>query len=348
MPQSPARCLIAVVAFDGVIPFHLSVPCIVFGDALSYDNPFNIVVCAGESGPIKTTAGFGLTGLAPLTVLRKADIIVVPGWRDNLEQPDTRLLNALRNAHRRGAQIVGLCLGTHVLAAAGLLDGRRATTHWEYAEAIAAQFPQVTIDPDVLYVDDGNVLTSAGTAASLDACLYILRRRLGITVANRVARRLVITPHREGGQAQFIQQPIPKTAGDSRLATLIASVRKRLCDAHSLDSLAAEARMSRRSFTRHFKALTGTTVQAWLLSERLAMSQCLLETTDQAVETIANATGFGSAASLRQQFREAFRVSPTAWRMSFGVPSVMPPEKALFVGNPTPKLRSERMSSGRI
>lgn len=317
MTSNSSRCLIAVVAFDRVIPFHLSVPCIVFGDGMPADSPFEVVVCAGERGTLLTTAGFGLTRLAPLSVLKKADAIVVPGWRDVAERPPERLLDALRAAHARGVQIVGLCLGAHVLAEAGLLDGRRATTHWEHALAMAEQFPQVEVDLNVLYVEDGNVLTSAGTAASIDACLHILRQRLGAAEANHVARRLVVSPHREGGQAQFIEQPLPKTVGGTRLARLIDSVRTRLGEVHSLDSLATEAKMSRRTFTRHFKALTGATVQNWLLFERLALSQRLLEQTDQSIERITVLAGFGSVASLRHHFRHAFGVSPSTWRRSF-------------------------------
>ncbi|MGE3773476.1 MAG: DJ-1/PfpI family protein, partial [Gammaproteobacteria bacterium] len=260
-----------MVAFQRVIPFHLSVPCIVFGEGIpAPDNPFEVRVCAGEPGPIETSTGFGLSGLAPLDLLEQADAIVIPGWRDTLDAPPAPLLEALARAHARGIQIVGLCYGTHVLACAGLLDGRRATTHWELADEMARRFPKVSIDPEVLYVEDGNVLTSAGTAASLDACLHVLRQRLGATVANRTARRLVVAPHREGGQAQFIAQPVPKAAADTRLALLLDSLRERLAEPHSLDDLADQVRMSRRSFTRHFRALTGTTVKAWLLTERLA------------------------------------------------------------------------------
>lgn len=330
MSTGAARYLVAVIAFDRVIPFHLSVPCLVFGEGITDENPFDVVVCAGEPGALRTSTGFGLTGLAPLSVVKKAQAIVVPGWRDSMERPPQRLLNALCEAHARGTQIVGLCLGTHVLATAGLLDGRCATTHWEYADRMAAQFPQVRFDTNVLYVEDNNILTSAGTAASLDACLHILRRRLGATVANRAARRLVVSPHREGGQAQFIEQPLPKTSGDTRLARLIDSVRRRLETPHSLDSLAAEAKMSRRSLTRHFKALTGTTVQAWLHSERLAFSQRLLETPDQSIERIAIAAGFGSVASLRQHFRQAFGVSPAVWRRSFGASPTKSPGRVML------------------
>jgi transcriptional regulator GlxA family with amidase domain len=317
MSRGSPRTLVTVVAFDGISPFHLSVPCIVFGDAMGGDSPFEVVVCAAEPAPLRTTAGFSLSDLAPLSAMKKADAIIVPSWRDVNERPPERLLKALRDAHARGAQIVGLCLGAHVLAEAGLLDGRRATTHWEYANDMAARFAAADIDPNVLYVEDGTVLTSAGTAAGIDACLHLVRRRLGAEAANRLARRLVVPPHREGGQAQFIEQPLPSTAGGTRLAQLIDAVRTRLDQPHTLDSLASEASMSRRTFTRHFKALTGTTVQSWLLAERLALSQRLLEQTDQSVERIAEMAGFGSVVSLRHHFRRGLGVSPTTWRRSF-------------------------------
>ncbi|MCL2658210.1 MAG: helix-turn-helix domain-containing protein [Betaproteobacteria bacterium] len=310
---------VAVVAFDRISPFHLSVPCVVFGEALSESNPFEVLVCAAEPEPLRTTAGFALTGLASLNALRRAHAVVVPSWRDVSERPPERLLRALRAAHARGAQIVGLCLGAYVLAEAGLLDGRRATTHWAYAAALAERYPSVDVAPDVLYVEHGQVLTSAGTAAGLDACLHLLRQWLGAEAANRAARRLVVSPHRAGGQAQFIEQPLPNTVGGTRLSRLIESVRQRLHESHDLDSLAAEASMSRRSFTRHFKALTGTSVHAWLLAERLALSQRLLEKTDQPVERVAELAGFGSVVSLRYHFRRTFGVAPMAWRRSFGV-----------------------------
>ena len=321
MDVIPSRTLVAVVAFQRVIPFHLSVPCIVFGEGNpAMPNSFEVRVCAGEDGPIKTSAGFGLTDLEPLALLEEADIIVIPGWRDSLDTPPKPLLDALVRAHARGIQLVGLCFGTHVLASAGLLDGRRATTHWELADEMARRFPKVDMHSDVLYVEDGNVLTSAGTAASLDACLHVLRRRLGTTAANRTARRLVVAPHREGGQAQFIEQPVPKATADTRLARSLDSVRERLGEPHTLDSLADQVNMSRRSFTRHFRALTGTTVKAWLLTERLARAQTLLESSGASIDAISQTAGFGSVAALRQRFREAFGVSPTVWRRSFKAP----------------------------
>lgn len=307
----------AVVAFDRVSPFHLSVPCVVFGDPHPGVPTFDLRVCAGEPGALRTTAGFTLGVVHGLHALRKAELIIVPSWRDPAERPPEPLLKALVTAHRRGATIVGLCLGAYVLAAAGLLEGRGATTHWSYAADFAQRFPNVRLDPDVLYVDEGDIVTSAGTAAGIDCCLHLLRLRHGAAAANSVARRLVVSPHRQGGQAQFIEQPLPTTTRDSRLSNLLDEVRSSLREPHSLDSLAARAAMSRRSFTRHFRQLTGTTVQHWLLGERLSLSQRLLEASDQAVEHIAELTGFGSPVSFRQQFRNAFGVTPTAWRRTF-------------------------------
>lgn len=317
MDVSISKTLVAVVAFERISPFHLSVPCIVFGEGIAADNPFQVVVCSAEGGTLSSNAGFHLSGLASLEVLEQAEVVVVPSWCDVNQVPPPALLLALRRAHARGAYVVGLCLGAHVLAEAGLLDRRRATTHWEYAPEMALRFPAVKVMPDVLYVEEERILTSAGTVAGIDACLHILRQRLGAAFANRVARRLVTPPHRTGGQAQFIEQPLPKTAGGTRLAQLMESVRQRLQQEHSLDSLAAEACMSRRSFTRQFKALTGTTVLAWLLAERLRLCQQLLEQTDLGIERVAELSGFGTVEAMRQHFRAAYRVSPSQWRRSF-------------------------------
>jgi transcriptional regulator GlxA family with amidase domain len=308
---------IAVLAFDQISPFHLAVPCAVFGESHPGAPPFELRVCAAEPGPLMTTAGFGLTLGAGLEALKGARTVIVPSWRDPQERPPQALLDALCRAHKAGAQLVGLCLGAYVLAEAGLLDGRRATTHWAYAQDFSARYPQVEVDADVLYIDAGDVLTSAGTAAGIDACLHLLRRQYGAGPANSVARRLVVPPHRQGGQAQFIEQPLPESARDTRLAAVIERVRADLTQAHSLDSLADSVMMSRRSFTRHFRQLTGTTVGAWLLSERLARSQVMLEGGDQSIEQVAELAGFGSAVSLRAHFRAAFGVSPTAWRQTF-------------------------------
>ena len=311
------RVRVAVVAFDGISPFHLAIPGVVFGEAPPTPNPFELVFCSAEPQPLTTSAGYRISGIAGLRALHRADVVVVPSWRNVNERPPEALLRALRSARAAGAQIVGLCLGAYVLAEAGLLDNRRATTHWEYAEQMAKRFPAIQVEPDVLYVDDGGVMTSAGTAAGLDACLELVRQRVGAARASQVARRLVIPPHRAGGQAQFIEHPLPLTTGGHRLSQLIESVRTRLHETHSLDSLAAEARMSRRTFTRQFKALTGSTVLTWLLTERLHLAQQLLEQTDQPIERIAELAGFGSAEALRHHFRRAFHIAPIGWRRCF-------------------------------
>jgi len=315
----PATETIAVVAFDGISPFHLSVPCMVFGeDRTETGAPrFRMRVCAPEPGPLQTNAGFELVVPHGLEAIRRAQIVVVPSWRDDGRPAPPALIRALQAAHRRGATVVGLCLGAFVLAEAGLLDGRPATTHWNLAAVFAKQYPKVKLQPEVLYVDDGDVLTSAGTAAGIDCCLHLLRVRYGAETANRAARRMVVAPHRQGGQAQYIQQPVPATAERDRLAPLLEWLGKHLDVPHELDSLARRALMSRRNFTRRFRESTGTTVGQWIQNQRLALAQRLLETTDHPVERVATGAGFGSAVSLRKHFTSAFKVSPTVYRRQF-------------------------------
>jgi transcriptional regulator GlxA family with amidase domain len=301
--------VIAVVAFDRISPFHLSAPCVVFGDPHPGAPSFRLLVCAVETGPLRTTAGFEISTAHGVAALDGADMIIVPSWRDPAERPPQELLDRLTAARRRGARIVGLCLGAYVLAEAGLLDGRRATTHWAYAQDFALRFPEVKVDVDVLYVEDGSLVTSAGTAAGIDCCLHLLRQGYGAEVANRVARRLVVPPHRQGGQAQYIEQPLPRTVRESRLSGLIDWVRANLQAPHDLDSLAARA--------RRFRQLTGMTFGDWLIGERLSLTQRLLESTDHSVDFIAEQAGFGSPESLRSHFRAAFGLSPTQWRRNF-------------------------------
>jgi transcriptional regulator GlxA family with amidase domain len=319
LPDQPPPHVVAVVAFDRISPFHLSVPCVVFGeDRRGGGLPaFDFRVCAAETAALATTAGFSIAVTHGLEALADAHTIIVPSWRDPDETPPAALLDALRAAHARGALLVGLCLGAFVLAAAGILDGRPASTHWAWADDFARRYPRVRLDPDVLYVDDGDVLTSAGTAAGLDCCLHVLRKICGTRAANHVARRLVVSPHRQGGQAQYVQQPMPPNPRGDRLSALLDWVSSNLAAPHTLDTLAARALMSRRTFTRRFRLATGTTVGAWLLAQRLARAQQLLESTEESVETIATSAGFGSAASLRQHFADAFRTSPSAWRREF-------------------------------
>jgi transcriptional regulator GlxA family with amidase domain len=282
---------------------------------------FKLLVCAAEAGPLRTPAGFSVAGTRKLSAIARADTVIVPSWHSPndpaYQPPPEALLKALRAAHARGARIVGLCLGAFVLAEAGLLDGRPATTHWALVPAFAKRYPRIELRPDVLYVDDGDVLTSAGTAAGIDCCLHMLRSDYGAEVANHMARRMVVAPHRQGGQAQYVEQPLPASGADNRLADVLAWAQKHLNQPHSLDDLARRALLSRRSFTRHFRQVTGTTVGRWLLNQRLALAQRQLESTRRSIEEIAADTGFGSAVSLRQHFAAAFQTSPSTYRREF-------------------------------
>jgi transcriptional regulator GlxA family with amidase domain len=315
--EAPRR--IAVIAFDRISPFHLSSPCLVFGeDRRNLGVPaFDLRVCAAEPGPLRTTAGFAIETRHGLAALRAADVVIVPSWRDVDEAPPAALLAALRAAQRRGAVVVGLCLGAFVLAAAGLLDGRRATTHWHWIPTFAERFPAVQLDPAVLYVDEGSIVTSAGTAASLDCCLHLLRSWCGAEVANRVARRLVMSPHRRGGQAQFIEQPVSPSPRDTRMHDLLAWMQAHLDDTLGIDVLARRVAMSRRTFTRQFQRVTGTSVVQWRNHQRLALASRLLETTERSIEAVAVASGFGSAVSMRQHFAARYGIAPVAYRRQF-------------------------------
>ncbi|MCP2009047.1 transcriptional regulator GlxA family with amidase domain [Duganella sp. HSC-15S17] len=308
---------IAVIAFDGINPFHLSVPCQVFGAqrADCESATFDVKVCAEDPGaPLTTTAGFEIVAPHGLAALARADIVILPSWHSDCRPAPASLLQALRKAHQRGAQVVGLCIGAFPLAEAGLLDGHTATTHWANADIMAERYPKVRVDREVLYVDEGKVVTSAGVAAGLDCCLHLLRQLCGAEIATRVARQMVVAPHRQGGQAQFIERPLPVNGSDDRFAQVLAWVEEDLTQNHSIDALAERALMSRRNFTRHFRQATGTSVKQWLLNQRLAHAQHLLESSEVSIEMVAQQAGFGSALSLRQHFRAALRTSPSEYR----------------------------------
>ena len=311
--------MIAVIAFDKISPFHLSIPWVVFGeDRRDAGIPqCKLQFCKIEPGALATSAGFALTGLSDIEGLEQAEIIIVPSWRNPYEPPPELLLKALRQAGQRGAIIVGLCLGSYVLAAAGLLDGRKATTHWMWTEDLASRYPLVQVERDVLYVDEGQIITSAGVAAGIDCCLHLLRRLYGAEIANRVARRMVVPPHRQGGQAQYIDQPLNKTGTVDRFAILLEWLQANLDQPHTLDALAERVFMSRRTFTRHFRQATGATVGAWLLHQRLALARRLLETTSASIDLIASQAGFGSGLNLRQQFRKELKTTPSRYRKEF-------------------------------
>lgn len=326
---------IAVVVVDQTPLFHLSVPLEVFGaDRTDAGVPrHEVLVVAGEPGPLVSSAGLRLDAPHGLDALAGADIVVVPWWRHHLgEEPPRSLLDALGTAHARGARIAGLCGGNFVLAAAGLLDGRRATTHWLYADKLAREYPAVRVDPRVLYVDDGDVLTSAGTAAALDLCLHLLRTLDGAEVANTVARRMVVPPHRAGGQAQFVDVPLPTGGAADPLSTAAEWALGRLAAPLGVDDLAERAAMSRRTFTRRFRARFGTSPLQWLLDQRTLLAQRLLETTDLPVETVAHRSGFGSAVSLRAHFQRALGTTPSGYRATFSRRRTAPLECTVSAG----------------
>jgi transcriptional regulator GlxA family with amidase domain len=310
---------VVVVAYNDINPFLLSVPCMVFdGVRFGAEPPcFTLLTCSAEGGALRSSAGFGICAEHGLEQLETADIVVVPSWRDAGEQPPEPLLEALVSAHGRGALVVGLCLGSYVLAAAGLLENRPATTHWNWADDLARRYPSIQVKADVLYVDDGDVITSAGVAAGIDCCLHILRRFHGAEMASRVARRMVVPPHRQGGQSQYIEQPIPNNAAKDRFSRMLEWLQANLDQPHSIDSLAERLMMSRRTFTRRFRQVTGTTVGAWLLNQRLMLAQRLLESSSAPMDMIAQQAGFGSEVSLRQHFSAAFRTTPSRYRREF-------------------------------
>lgn len=310
---------VAVIAFERISAFHLSVPCIVFGDELlKLGAPrYRLLICGENTGSVATGSGFRIEVTHDLSHLGEADTVIVPAWRDPDERPPEALLRSVRAAHARGARLVGLCLGTFVLAEAGVLDGRPASTHWAWAEEFQRSYPRVALDQDALYIDDGDILTSAGTAAAIDCCLHIVRRDHGADIANRVARRLVVAPHRHGGQTQYIEKPMPAAAGEAQLGATINWAIEHLDEPLSLEKLAARAGMSLRSFTRHFRKTTGTTFTQWLLNQRLATAQRLLETGSCSIDRVAEMAGFGSTVSLRQRFTRAFSISPASYRRQF-------------------------------
>ncbi|VXC54649.1 AraC family transcriptional regulator [Pantoea brenneri] len=281
---------------------------------------FRVTICAEKPGTVLSEIGLSINVEHGLEQLDTADIIILPYWHNPAEKPDQRLLDKLAAAWQRGAEVVGLCLGTYVLAYAGLLDQHRAATHWEFERDFSQRFPQVHLDSNALYTRDDRLITSAGTAAGIDCCLDIIRQHYGSAVANRVARRMVVPPYREGGQAQFIERPVPENTRDGKINTLLESLRLNLHQPHDLDSLARSAGMSRRTLTRHFFKATGMTLGDWLTAERLQRSQELLETTDISIESVAEKVGFTSPISFRQRFKHRFGVAPSEWRRTFRGP----------------------------
>jgi transcriptional regulator GlxA family with amidase domain len=311
--------VVSVVVADGLVgSFGLGVCAEVFGyDRRAMGLPrFDFGLVAEAPGVLRTDTGIPITVEHGLERLARSDIISITAWELFDRVPSSALLDAFRAAHARGATIVSHCTGAFVLAAAGLLDGKRVTTHWKYAGELAARFPEVHVDPTVLYVDNGQVITGAGTAAGVDTLLHLVRREWGAAAANALAREMVVPPHRDGGQAQFIDAPVP-ACQDDLLGAVLDWAGNHLAEDISVEILARRALMSPRSFARRFKATTGTTPHAWLLGQRLAAAEALLEESDAPVEEIARLVGFGTAAGLREQFGRRRGVSPRAYRQTF-------------------------------
>lgn len=309
----------AILAFDGISAFHLSVPCLVFQDMFIDEyQPFEVSICSISGKSLKNSSGFTLQTKEQLEALSGADIVIVPSWPSDVPLAPAHLLQALVEAHQRGALLVGLCLGAFVLAEAGLLNGQTATTHWAYSQVFQRRFPNVLFDSEPLFIEHEQIVTSAGVAAALDCCLHLLRRFVGNEVAADLARKMVTAPFRSGGQQQYIPLPLPdKPLGETSFSKVMEQVEQQLNLPIKIDEVAARCAMSRRTFTRHFKAMFGCTFGEWLLNQRLKLSQSLLETSTTSIALVAEQSGFGSQSAYRKHFKQAFNVSPTQWRQTF-------------------------------
>lgn len=309
---------VAAVVDQGALTFDFAIPCEVFGiDRSDIASPWYefLVVAAGERR-VRTQTGFTIEAPHGLAALDRADTIVVPGWTSPEVEPDAKLVAALRRAHRRNARIVSICTGAFVLAAAGLLDGRRAVTHWLYTDELQRRYPHVSVDPRVLYVVDETIMTSAGTAAGIDLCLHIVTCDYGADVAAAVARRLVVPLHRSGGQAQYVDVPVPQARGDEMIE-LLAWAMPRISTGLSVDDLARRASVSPRTLTRRFRQSTGFAPGEWLQGERLRLARRLLETSDDPIERVAQNAGYETTVAMRAQFARDLHTSPRAYRRTF-------------------------------
>jgi transcriptional regulator GlxA family with amidase domain len=309
---------VAVPLIDDFAMFEFGVVCEVFGLDRSYAGltPFDFRVCGIEPGvPLTNTTGAALIPPFGLEAMEDADLIAVPAARIRDDYPE-ELLEALRRADARGATLLSVCSGAFVLGAAGLLDGRDCTTHWRFADALARRFPKARVNPDVLFVDDGNLISSAGTSAGIDASLHLVRRELGSAFANTIARNMVVPPQRDGGQRQYIERPISDCTDDT-FSELIDDLAQHLDETHTVSGLASRVHMSTRSFSRRFVAETGVSPMQWLTRQRILHARLLLETTDLSIDEVALRCGFASATLFRHHFDQEVGVPPTRYRRSF-------------------------------
>jgi AraC family transcriptional activator FtrA len=310
---------VVVLAYDGLCTFEFGVAVEIFGLPRPEmgESWYRFAVAGVEDGELRATGGIRILADGDLGLLEGADLILVPGWRGiDAAVPDA-LCAALRRASARGCQLLSICSGVFVLAATGLLDGRKATTHWRYIEALKTRYPAIDVVEDVLYQDEGDILTSAGSAAGIDLCLHVVRRDYGMEAANRVARRLVIPPHRDGSQTQQLSRPVAQLRESQRLGQLFDFLHQHLALAHTVESLARRIGMSQRTFLRRFQDATGTTPTRWLLNERLLRAKDYLENSKLSIDSIAEQTGFGQAATLRHHFRQHYALSPARYRKQF-------------------------------
>ncbi len=309
---------IVLLAIPGVAPFEFGVVCEVFGiDRSDTGGPaFDFTIVTADPGPVRTSLGFDMLIPDGLDAAANADLIAVPAHK--IENIDPRYLEVIRAAEARGAWVLSVCSGAFALAQAGILEGRSATTHWMHTDRLAAMYPGTRVDPDVLFVEDRKVVTSAGTAAGIDAALHIVRKEHGAAATNVIARRMVVPPQRDGGQSQYIDSPVAECKSDS-FALVADWMLENLAEDLTVDQLARKALMSSRTFARRFRADMGTTPAAWLNRQRIIRAQQLLEETDYSLETIAQDTGFGTAAVMRHHFVKVLQVSPQAYRRAFGL-----------------------------
>ena len=308
---------VVLLALPGVAPFEFGVVCEVFGiDRSDSGGPcFEFTIATADPGPVRTSLGYDMVITTGLEVAATADLIAVPAHA--IENIDERYLEVIRAAEARGAWVLSVCSGAFALAEAGILDGRRATTHWMHASKLAARYPRTTVDAEVLFVEDRKVVTSAGTAAGIDAALHIVRKELGAAATNVVARRMVVPPQRDGGQSQYIESPVQECSNDS-IALVADWMLEHIDEDLTVDQLARKALMSSRTFARRFRADMGTTPAAWLNRQRIIRAQLLLEETNYSLETVAQDTGFGTAAVMRHHFLKVLQTTPTAYRRTFG------------------------------
>ncbi|MER7267560.1 helix-turn-helix domain-containing protein [Micromonospora carbonacea] len=308
---------VAVVVMDRVVPFELGVFAEVFGTDRTDDGfpGYRFDVCAADGAPARTSSGFLVTPDADLTPVEDADLVAVPGHDGAVAPPE--VLAALRRAHARGAYVLSVCSGAFVLGAAGLLDDRECTTHWRHVDELQRRHPRARVRCDSLYVADGRLLTGAGTAAGIDACLHLVRHEHGSATATRLARRMVVPPHRDGGQSQYVEAPIPKAPEAATLEPVLAWLMGHLDRPVSVEELAAHAGMTPRTFARRFRAETGTTPHDWLTNQRVLLARRLLEETGLSVESVAGRSGFGDAAALRHHFARRVGTTPHAYRTTF-------------------------------